>query len=1041
MVEPLRVRVLGGLVVEGVEERALGSHKARRLLKVLVLARGAAVPVDRLVDVLWGEAPPARPTDQVGVLVSRLRGVLGADRLRRTDAGYLLVVDWLDVDELTARVGEAGDALSRGRFGAAGAAAEAAIALARGPVLPEEEGGWVEVERAAAHACSASARRVAAEAADRAGHHLSAAALAEQALAYDPYDEACLRVLMRADTAAGRPASALAAYGRMRERLAQDLGVPPMTETVALNAAIVVGQLPPATTRTSSHIRTVHGRDIELAALDAALDQALATAAGCTVVVQGEAGMGKSALVQEWTSRAATRALVLLGRCDPLGRDLPLQPVVDALTVALAGRSPAERRSVLGDDAPVVGPFLGVGSFADVGGATVLDDPDIGRARLFGALLGVVHRLAEGRPVVIAVDDLHLASASTSAWLSFAARRLPRLVVVVSTRPGSDLQLGANRVLTLGPLDLAAAVAVVGQARAGELHARSGGHPLLLTALAHSSGENLPTSVRDAVDHRVADLGATALTLRAAAVLGDDIDLDVLAAVLQSSAARLLDHLEAAAARGLLVYRGVGLTFRHELEREALEASVGSARRALLHRDAARALASRPAPDPLAVAVHARLGGEIDLAATWYLRAADASVARYDLTSARAHVDSALALTESAGAYAARARLAMAGGQLDEAATDAARAVAAGGGARALEVAGWVAYYRRRYDLARVQADEGVATAVEPAVRVSCLALAGRVRHGSGDVREAVDRLESAVAESAPPEVRGLAAVWLAQARIHEGRPADALDLLEPVLLAPERLAHPFAPLHGRFVRVLALGQLGRVSEALRALDDLDAVVARAGDVGARMRGPALNARAWVLRWTGLPGPADDLNTEAVSRAEPSGPLSEPHYAGLLDLTDGRLLAGDIEGAAALLGRMEGIGSWQGTMAWHQRHRWGLARARLALAGGDRETAALLSAEVETDATSRGTRRYALLATAVGALAGGEPAGDMGRLDGIVGELGRCAALDGWPLVAGLAAEFGSATWRAEAERRAVAVAAAAPDGDAVRAFASRVLG
>ncbi|MGH9150291.1 MAG: AfsR/SARP family transcriptional regulator, partial [Acidimicrobiales bacterium] len=87
-------------MVEGVADRDLGSRKARTLVKLLVLARGAPVRVDSIAEVLWGEALPAQPAEQVGVLVSRLRRVLGASRLPRTDAGYALRADWLDVDEV-----------------------------------------------------------------------------------------------------------------------------------------------------------------------------------------------------------------------------------------------------------------------------------------------------------------------------------------------------------------------------------------------------------------------------------------------------------------------------------------------------------------------------------------------------------------------------------------------------------------------------------------------------------------------------------------------------------------------------------------------------------------------------------------------------------------------------------------------------------------------------------------------------------------------------------------------------------------------------
>ena len=59
---------------------------------------GQPVPVPRLVDCLWPDRPPARPSQQISVLVSRLRSVLGPDRLPRSDAGYQLLADWIDLD-------------------------------------------------------------------------------------------------------------------------------------------------------------------------------------------------------------------------------------------------------------------------------------------------------------------------------------------------------------------------------------------------------------------------------------------------------------------------------------------------------------------------------------------------------------------------------------------------------------------------------------------------------------------------------------------------------------------------------------------------------------------------------------------------------------------------------------------------------------------------------------------------------------------------------------------------------------------------------
>ena len=242
-VSQLRVRLLGGFVVESLDEREIGSRKGRTVLKVLALARGGPVSTDRLVDVLWGDDLPARPTDQVGVLVSRLRAVVGADRLVRTEAGYALHYDWLDVDELDARVVEAERRHAATQLSAARAAAEAALALVRGPLLPEEDAAWALAERVAADRGAYRARAVLAECALDAGDHGAAIGAAEALLSSDPYDEPALRILMRAHAGAGRPASGIAAYAVLRERLAEDLGLSPTPATEALHDALVLGDL------------------------------------------------------------------------------------------------------------------------------------------------------------------------------------------------------------------------------------------------------------------------------------------------------------------------------------------------------------------------------------------------------------------------------------------------------------------------------------------------------------------------------------------------------------------------------------------------------------------------------------------------------------------------------------------------------------------------------------------------------------------------------------------------------------------------------
>jgi DNA-binding SARP family transcriptional activator/tetratricopeptide (TPR) repeat protein len=1039
--ERVRVRLLGGLEVGGVTNRDLGSRKARTLLKVLALARGSSVSVDRLADVLWGDDQPARPADQVGVLVSRLRAVLGAGRIRRADAGYVLVADWLDVDELDRLAAVAAEALADGRVSVARAAAGAALALARGPLLPDDDGEWVEAERAAVRAAVTRVRRLAVDAAVAAGDHGGAAALGEQALADDPYDELVLRAVMESHLAAGRPASALAAYARVRERLAEDLGVSPTAATEALHARALAAADGDASAGPPADRTPVPlvGRARELGTLDAAF--AVAAGGGVALVlIEGDAGIGKTTLVEAWSQVAGGDAVVLWGRCDPLGRDLPLQPVADALADHLRAIGGGRAAAVVGDEAATLAPLLGPLTGAP---ATVVVDAEAGQARVFAALVGVLSRAGSGKPVVLVIDDLHVAGASTLSWLAFARRRAQRALVVVTTRPGGARGLEPTDHIHLGPLGLDAVTELVGTARAEALYERSGGHPLLLAALAASEGEELPATLPDTVAARVDSLGdEVGATVRVAAVLGPDCDLELVAQVSGAEVVEVLGHLEVAERAGLVVERGSRFAFRHELVRAALEAATGAARRALVHQRAARALATRPRVDPLAVAVHARAGGDDALAARWFVAASEVAASRFDTAAAEDHATAALDLVPTSDAYAARARARMSGFALEAAAADAERAIALGGGAPALEVAGWVAYYRRRYNDARHYAEEAAAQGSDSAVRISALALAGRVRHGAGDLAGAVEHL-TAVGDG-PPAVRGVADVWLAQARVHQGRPTEALATLARPLADPDALAHPWAPLHLRFNRILALGQLGRVSDALAVVTDLDAAVARSGPVGTRFAGPAANAGAWILRWSGRTEEADARNRRALEAAGgDAGPaadaMAEAHYVALLDMADGALLGGDPAAAATLAARLAPVDTWGGTMAWHQRHRLGLLRARLALVGGDLDAAAQLASAVAADAAARGAGRYELLARAVLGLA--DPSVPTAELAAVVDGLARCAALDGWPLVAALAASRRSDAWWAEAERRAGAVVANAGEhASAARRFVERLL-
>src|SRR5215470_20274000 len=129
----LAVRVLGDFGVDGIEPQAFGSRKARLVLHLLALGAGQAVPAGVLIDALWEEsAPPSRPEDQLAVLMSRLRSVLGRDRIEHRDQGYLLRCDWLDATELAVLAREMQARREGGHVMGAVAAARVALSLIRG---------------------------------------------------------------------------------------------------------------------------------------------------------------------------------------------------------------------------------------------------------------------------------------------------------------------------------------------------------------------------------------------------------------------------------------------------------------------------------------------------------------------------------------------------------------------------------------------------------------------------------------------------------------------------------------------------------------------------------------------------------------------------------------------------------------------------------------------------------------------------------------------------------------------------------------------
>jgi len=396
------------------------------------------------------------------------------------------------------------------------------------------------------------------------------------------------------------------------------------------------------------------GRDSERALLSGLIRE-VARGRGSSVLIEGEPGIGKSALVRVAVTEAPEAGCqVFWGAGDELGQALPLLPFLDGLRVREPSANPRRNtivRLLRGEVA------------ADRG----TDVPAV----LAEQLLALVAEQCAVRPTILVVDDLHWADqASITLWgrLARSARQVPLLLVgMMRPAPQRDYLLALRRAvdgaarLQLTELTGAAVADLVAALAGGEpdgnllrLAGGAAGNPLYVTelvaALARSSGFTLteaggaelasgsaPSSLSAAIADRLGFVaGPVREVLRAAALLGTDFAVPDLAIVLGRNVADLIPAVDEACAVGVLAESGHGLGFRHPLIRAALYDEMPAPVRAAWHLDAGRALAEAGASADRVARQMLRAVGEPgdrtepvdDWMLSWLARTADPLVAQ-----------------------------------------------------------------------------------------------------------------------------------------------------------------------------------------------------------------------------------------------------------------------------------------------------------------------------------------------------------------------------------------------------------------------------
>jgi tetratricopeptide (TPR) repeat protein len=420
----------------------------------------------------------------------------------------------------------------------------------------------------------------------------------------------------------------------------------------------------------------LRGREPELQALGDAFDR---VAAGhlTIVLVEGEAGIGKTRLLAEALDDARARGLqVVTGRAQELERTRPFGVLADAF--ACDGSSPDPRRRAI---AALLATRLG-----DREALTVSSDPGL-QFQAVDAFLELLESLALDGPLVVGLDDLQWADPSSLLTLGTLAGRLADVPLALVgclrllprppelTRALGAVEAAGGRRLPLGPLGEDAVAELVAEVVAAEPGRRllaevagAGGNALFATELvgallqegairvadgraelAEVAEAPLPATLRLTILRRLGLLPDHTLeALRAASILGSSLSLTDLSTTTGRSALELSSALAEAIRARVLEDDGDGLRFRHDLLREALYEDLPAGVRVALHREAGRRLAAGGAP-ALRVAEHLVRGaaagdGE---AVAWLARAAREAAPRSPATAADL-LERALALADPA---------------------------------------------------------------------------------------------------------------------------------------------------------------------------------------------------------------------------------------------------------------------------------------------------------------------------------------------------------------------------------------------------------
>lgn len=665
------IKTFGGVEV-GNRAGEIQSFRSRKHVALLVYLRSSPRRVhlrERLAGLFWAtESSLARHS--LSQALYDLRSTLGQVIVNCPGDAVRIQADLLDFD-----VEELERAIKRGEL-------PRAVELYTGPFAPdldragtEEFEHWLERERSRLSVLGQTALRQFLEYADSRGEWGEMCSAALRLIRMNPLDEVAHRALMRGLWLHGDQASALDHFGEVRERLEEDLADGISEETLELVKRIEgsrprsfrsgpVDQRPPLV-----------GRERELEELARFAEQDGDTSE--TLVIQGEAGIGKTRLAEELEKLLTLEGCSLLGsQCYAAEAEVAYGPILDGL------REIVDQLS----DLPGSARYRELGRLfpsAREGSEETVEIPTDGqsaRRRLFEEVADVLRRYGRERRVVWVVEDVHCIDGASSALLHYLARRLATesFRLVLTTRPESEQNESArsllndeffaenSRVVAVRPLHRKAVGQLVGAIRQEEpaddslvdrIATLSGGNPFYAVELAKISLRSEATlkgdelfrgRLKTILKARLHGLSFESVrVLEAVAILGIHARPLYIVEMCGFGWGQLLECFDDLQSRGILKESGNVVSYTHEITREFINKSIGLVSRSAFHLKAGELLAGNPDIPPSTIAAHFKHGGDSFRAFEYALKAVRQARSRDAFSEAREMSELALDVAQN----------------------------------------------------------------------------------------------------------------------------------------------------------------------------------------------------------------------------------------------------------------------------------------------------------------------------------------------------------------------------------------------------------